>query len=353
MAAQLEDKLVFVDVETTGLYSSDRVVSLGVIELDGVAYRAGRLEAKLAHLIFDPGRKSHPQAEAVHGYDDWTLRHQDSFADHVGLLRPFFEGANVIVAHNAAFDERFIRQEFEKAATVLKADAFHCTMQHYRREYQGRSGLDAVLSRMGLPRRGARHGALEDAWLAMCVYLWLSGFDHPGLMDEAMTPPKNLREAPPHPGLPLPRRSKKTKTAKPESVMAVLEPTMPTAWSKSERERLMETLKPFSTILMALAWADGHLDQSEIAVLRELIAEERQVLGMPDDQDAEQDLAAEIFEMRPSMGDVSSLASTIVSDDALKVRIGDWVKRVITADGDFSPLENDALRAVVKALNDG
>lgn len=347
MAAQLADKMVFVDVETTGLYSSDRIVSLGVVELDGSALRNGRLEAELTHLIFDPGKKSHPQAEAVHGYDDWLLRHQESFQDYATQLRPRFEGADIIVAHNASFDERFIRQEFDGAGMILKAPAFHCTMQQYRRMHQGRAGLDTVLAKMGLSRRGSRHGALEDAWFAMCVYLWLAGFDYPGLKDEALSKPLNLRDPPAHPGLPLPRRSKKAKAATTAPIVA--KPAKP-IWSDKERDNLLSALMPFSTVLMRLVWADGHLDQTEIAVIKDLISEERQRLMLPDDPLAEQDLAASIFEMTPSVKDIAALAPAIRTDESLKARLGEWVKRVIAADGSFPEVEKAALRTIVGVI---
>ncbi len=347
MTAQLADRMVFVDVETTGLYSSDRVVSLGVVELDGAALRRGRLDAELMHLIFDPGKKSHPQAEAVHGYDDWLLRHQESFGEYAELLRPRFERADIIVAHNASFDERFIRQEFDGAGIVLNAPAFHCTMQQYRRSHNGRAGLDAVLGRMGLSRQGSRHGALEDAWLSMCVYLWLAGVDHPGLKEEALTKPINLRDPPPHPGSPLPRRSKKAKAVKPKTVVAVPQKSI---WSDRERETLRSALLPFSTVLMRLVLADGHTDQTEIAVIKDLISEERQRLMMPDDPEAEQDMAASIFEMTPSLKDIAGLAPVIRADEALKARLGEWVKRVVAADGSFPETEKAALRTIVNVI---
>lgn len=347
MKVQLADRMAFVDVETTGLYSSDRVVSLGVVELNGSALRQGRLDAELTHLIFDPGKKSHPQAEAVHGYDDWLLRHQEGFQDYAELLRPRLEKADIIVAHNASFDERFIRQEFDGAGITLNAPSFHCTMQQYRRAHQGRSGLDAVLGRMGLSRKGSRHGALEDAWLAMCVYLWLAGIDHPGLKEEALVKPINLRDPPPHPGLPLPRRSKKAKVAKPEVVIA--KPHMP-LWSDKECDSLRSALLPFSTVLMRLVLADGHVDQTEIAVIRDLISEERQRLALPDDPTAEQDMAASIFEMTPSLKDIADVAPAIRADESLRARLGEWVKRVVAADGTFPETEKAALRTIVGVI---
>ena len=54
-------RVLFVDVETTGLHSRDRVVSLGMFELDMVALRTGTFSAAGTYLVFDPGRKSHPR----------------------------------------------------------------------------------------------------------------------------------------------------------------------------------------------------------------------------------------------------------------------------------------------------
>jgi tellurite resistance protein len=101
---------------------------------------------------------------------------------------------------------------------------------------------------------------------------------------------------------------------------------------------------------MRLAWADGHLDQTEIAVIKDLISEERQRLMLPDDPLAEQDLAASMFEMKPSVKDIAALAVTIRTDESLKVRLGEWVKRVIAADGTFSEIEKATLRTIVGAI---
>ena len=43
------------------------------------------------------------------------------------------------------------------------------------RELGIRASLDAVSRKLGLARSTRQHGALEDAWLAMMVYLWLHG----------------------------------------------------------------------------------------------------------------------------------------------------------------------------------
>jgi DNA polymerase III subunit epsilon len=50
----------------------------------------------------------------------------------------------------------------------------YCTMKAYRRlELGGSAALSAVCRRIKLARAGNLHDAIEDAWLAMQIYLWL------------------------------------------------------------------------------------------------------------------------------------------------------------------------------------
>ena len=68
--------VAFFDVETTGVSDKDRIVTFaGVKLLDTATLSTGSLQMAYIYLIFDPGRKSHPSAEAIHGYSDWALRH--------------------------------------------------------------------------------------------------------------------------------------------------------------------------------------------------------------------------------------------------------------------------------------
>jgi DNA polymerase-3 subunit epsilon len=220
----LPDRLMFVDVETTGVASHDRVVSLGLVQIDTNALKAGRLEASYGHWIFDPGRNSHPRAAEVHGYSDWLLRHQDPFEALAAELLPFFAESGLVVAHNASFDQRFIAAEFERAGKPIPARPFFCTIQEYRRRIGGPSGLAAILPRLGLARAQNTHGALEDAWLAMEVFLWLHDLPRPPAGTMPRIGPTNLKEAPPLPAGPLPRRSKRKKPATADAATTTPEP---------------------------------------------------------------------------------------------------------------------------------
>lgn len=162
---------VVFDTETTGVSGADRVVSLAAIPLDAGLHPSG----PVLHLVFNPGRPSHPAARAVHGLADAYLARQPRFADHAEEVRALFRG-RVLVAHNLAFDTRMLAQEFAALGALgLAGRGRYCTMLAFRARHAGQpAGLDPVLRHFGLPVRagaahGAFHGAFEDAMLAMHV----------------------------------------------------------------------------------------------------------------------------------------------------------------------------------------
>lgn len=160
---------VVFDTETTGVTGVDRVVSLAAVPLDAGLRPSG----PALHLVFNPGRPSHPAARAVHGLQDRFLARQPPFADHAKEVSALFQD-RVLVAHNLSFDLRMLAQEY--GALGLPAPGGgrggrYCTMLEFRVRHAGQSAkLDLVLRHLGLPARtGATHGAFEDAMLAMHV----------------------------------------------------------------------------------------------------------------------------------------------------------------------------------------
>ena len=143
MAGKTPRHLLFVDVETTGLTYDDRVITLGLVAVDTEALMDGAEAARTGHLIFNPGRRSNPFAAAVHGYDDWTLTFQPDFSTHADEIIEPFEQADKVIAHNAAFDERFMRGEFSLCGHTLGPARFDCSMRRYKTKY-GRPGGEKV-----------------------------------------------------------------------------------------------------------------------------------------------------------------------------------------------------------------
>ena len=70
-------------------------------------------------------------------------------------------------------------------------------MKGYRAlELGGSASLSAVCRHIKLARSGDLHGAIEDAWLAMQIYLWLHGCPLQGrLCGSLPRTPSNFRHA--------------------------------------------------------------------------------------------------------------------------------------------------------------
>jgi DNA polymerase-3 subunit epsilon len=198
----LPDVIAFVDVETTGLYERNRVVSFAAIKvITGAAPEGGSVEC--LYLVFDPEQDSHPKAQEVHGFDDWDLMHQEKFAARAGEIVEFLEGASLLVSHNAEFDFGFLAREFDRCGLPPLPQRKFCTMEAFRGAHPGQPGnLGNAAALAGGRRLGSRHNALEDAGLAMQVFFWLHGRSVALSLGSVIQRPANLRLAPPKPSAP-------------------------------------------------------------------------------------------------------------------------------------------------------
>jgi DNA polymerase III subunit epsilon len=146
-----------VDVETTGLQPGiDRVLEIAVVRCDSAGSPVDEW-----HTLVHP--KSPVDGECVHGINDAMVAAAPTFDELLPRLLSSLDGA-VLVAHNAAFDRRFIEEELARAGHPI-ALPYLCTM-HMRRHV----GLAApVMHRLswacwqaGTPM-GQAHAAVSDA----------------------------------------------------------------------------------------------------------------------------------------------------------------------------------------------
>jgi DNA polymerase III subunit epsilon len=193
---RLPASVAFCDIETTGLGNHDRIVSFGGIGMIS-GNRAEVLELEYLYLVFNPGRGNGRVAEQIHGFSDSALRLQDSFAVHAADVRHFLTSHELLVAHNAAFDIRFINRELCLSGLSAMTTPLYCTMKGYRAlKLGGSASLSAVCHHLRLTRAGDLHDAIEDAWLAMQIYLWLHGCPlQRRLRSSLPCAPSNLRHA--------------------------------------------------------------------------------------------------------------------------------------------------------------
>ena len=176
MAKSLPTSVAFCDVETTGFGNQDRIVSFGAIGMTSRNLAKGQLDLRYIYLVFNPGTANGRVAERIHGFSDSALRLQDPFTVHATHVRCFLRSYELFVAHNAAFDLRFINREMRLSGLPALKVPVYCTMKAYRAlKLGGSAALSAVCRRLKLARAGDLHDAIEDAWLAMQIYLWLHG----------------------------------------------------------------------------------------------------------------------------------------------------------------------------------
>jgi len=158
------------DTETTGLEPSagDEIISIGAVRIVN-----GRLlKNEVFEKLVDPQRPLNPASARVHGIDAAALAGQPTIETVLPEFHRFCEDT-VLVAHNAAFDMRFLELK-EKAAgvrfdqpvldTLLLSAVAHPDFADHR--------LEAIAERLGVPVLG-RHTALGDALVTGEVLLRL------------------------------------------------------------------------------------------------------------------------------------------------------------------------------------
>jgi len=155
-------KLTFVvfDTETTGLNPSegDEIIQLGAIRI----VNGQILHHETIDQLVDPKRHVPASSVAIHGIDPALLVGQPTIDRVLPHFYTFAEGA-VLVAHNAAFDMRFLQLQEEKTGirfdnpvldTLLLSSIIHPTLKGH--------GLEGIAERFNITIVG-RHTALGDS----------------------------------------------------------------------------------------------------------------------------------------------------------------------------------------------
>jgi len=158
------------DTETTGLEPSagDEIISIGAVRVVN-----GRLlKQEVYEQLINPQRPVPKDAVRIHGIKTKDLLDQPAIGEVLPAFHRFCEDT-VLVAHNAAFDMRFL--ELKEAATgvrfsqpvldtLLLAALVHPSLKDH--------ALEAVAERLGLSVIG-RHTALGDALVTGDIFLKL------------------------------------------------------------------------------------------------------------------------------------------------------------------------------------
>ena len=168
--AELRDlDFAVVDVETTGGSPSGghRITEVAVVVVEG-----GTITADFQTLV-NPGRRIPSRIAELTGINDQMVASSPFFEDVAPDLLGWLKG-RVFVAHNVAFDWRFVSAQLADSLGDVPAGPRLCTVQMARRLVPGlkRRNLDAVAEHFGIPIH-ARHRAYGDALATARVLLRL------------------------------------------------------------------------------------------------------------------------------------------------------------------------------------
>lgn len=154
-----DERWVVVDVETTGGTPSrgHRVTEVAAVRVEG-----GRIADTFCTLV-NPERPIPGMITSLTGITSAMVADQPRFAQVARQVSGALEGC-VFVAHNAAFDWRFVSHEMQMATGMMLSGRQLCTVRLSRRllpQLPSRS-LDGLASWFGLEVEN-RHRALDDA----------------------------------------------------------------------------------------------------------------------------------------------------------------------------------------------
>lgn len=159
--------VIVLDFETTGLspQAGDRSIEVGAVKI-----RDGEVVDRFQSLM-NPGFRINGFIQDYTGITNAMLSAAPR-CDRVMRELKSFIGAMPLVAHNSAFDKRFLEAEWNRIG-VACGNAFACSMLTARRVYPTAPDhrLETLVAYSGIETAGTFHRALADA--EMTGRLWL------------------------------------------------------------------------------------------------------------------------------------------------------------------------------------
>jgi DNA polymerase III subunit epsilon len=158
---------IAIDVETSGFGSKDKILEIAAWELID-----RRPTGRVFTTLLDPGSiEIKPEVTEINGLTIDDLRGAPTFGDIRETLEDFVGGSDV-VAHNAAFDLRFIQQEYVNFGLDKPRIVGVCTLELAKTLMPGPHKLGdlVALLRPNVKWRYPAHTSMGDVERCVAVY---------------------------------------------------------------------------------------------------------------------------------------------------------------------------------------
>lgn len=144
-------KYCIVDTETTGLAIRDKIVEIAIIDLDGNV---------LLNTLVNPGISIDKGAERVHGISNSMVKGAPSIREVGRKVRDILKN-RIMIAYNAKFDARMIRQTFGFNTR------YECLMHNVMDFIDTRRFVKLEVATASIRTENQEHRALGDCCLCL------------------------------------------------------------------------------------------------------------------------------------------------------------------------------------------
>ncbi|UOQ38013.1 DNA polymerase III epsilon subunit [Candidatus Vidania fulgoroideae] len=162
-------RLLVLDTETTGLSikRGDRIIELAIVEIMN-----RKITKKYFHRYFKVNKKISKESFKVHKISNFFLDKKKTFLHSYKKIKNFI-GDSFIIAHNAEFDSKFIKNEL-RICKKKKKLVFIDTLRIFRKIFPGKKNrLKDISKRLGIKINFCLHNALNDARLLARIVVFL------------------------------------------------------------------------------------------------------------------------------------------------------------------------------------
>ncbi len=174
------DKLVFIDLETTGCSPiHDRIIEIGILRVENNKI------VETYNKLINPECYISPFITNITGIDAEDIEYAPSFYAVKDEVMALLSDC-IFVAHNARFDYGFLRQEFKRFDMPFSAKQL-CTAKLSRKLFpeHRRHNLDSIIERFGFNCEN-RHRAFDDAKVMVDFYQILQKQMEPEVLENAI-----------------------------------------------------------------------------------------------------------------------------------------------------------------------